>query len=273
MEYFNELQSLTNAPCPRPLSRLAQAVLDWVQANYGNPNKVLVTGTSAGSLGAQFWSKNLVDLYQERVSFVFDGYPFFSWTKSSALTNTFQNIWNVCSMDLGLSIDQVNDCLAGNLDFDAFAKNGISGRNDIPFGYVTFKQDLIQIANLCAGRSEKVCGQPEAYAMVVDWLEDVSSTVGADNVITYILNGRGHTTLGQPTLYESGSDNGDGEPSLLQWVEGIANHADEMFSIPSSCVPQSGLAVIINKKFDYSCSEALTGAAFGSGETLPGMLE
>ena len=93
--YFNELQSLTNAPCSRPFSHLAQAVLDWVQANYGNPNKVLVTGASAGSLGVQFWSKNLVDLYQERVSFVFDGYPFLSWTKSSALTNTFQNIWNI----------------------------------------------------------------------------------------------------------------------------------------------------------------------------------
>lgn len=242
----------------------AQAVLDWVQTNYANPDKVLVTGTSAGSLGAQFWSKNFVDMYQERVSFVFDGYVFMSWTDSSALTNTVQNYWKCCSMDLGLSNDQVNKCLAGDLDFDAFPKNGISARNDIPFGYVTFKQDRIQIDNLCTLMSK--CDQPEAYAMVVNWLEDITE-VGDDNVISYIFNGVGHTTLGNPNLYTSDSDNGDGEPSLLQWVVGIANHADEMFTIPSSCIP--GQKNLRNVKFDYSCSETLNEATFGSGEILP----
>jgi hypothetical protein len=164
-----------------------------------------------------------------------------------------------------LSISQVHDCMAGDLDFDAFPKNGISARNDIPFGYVTFKQDQVQIENLCEGKSK--CGQPEAYAMVVDFLEDIAATASNDNVISYLFNGLGHTTLGAPALYTPNSDNGDGEPSLLQWVDGIANHADEMFTIPSSCIP--GKTTFKTIKSDFGCSETLTEATFGSGETLP----
>jgi len=43
----------------------AQAVLDWVEANYSTPEKVFVTGCSAGAYGSIMWAPHVAELYPE----------------------------------------------------------------------------------------------------------------------------------------------------------------------------------------------------------------
>lgn len=49
------------------------AVLNWVYANFPNPDSVFVTGCSAGSVGAAYWANNIMGQYRaERVALLGD---------------------------------------------------------------------------------------------------------------------------------------------------------------------------------------------------------
>ncbi len=51
----------------------ATTVLNWVYANFPNPDSVFVTGCSAGSVGAAYWSSNIMQHYpNERVALMGD---------------------------------------------------------------------------------------------------------------------------------------------------------------------------------------------------------
>ena len=43
----------------------AQAVLDWVAENYGEPDKIFVTGCSAGAYGSIMWAPHVAEMYPE----------------------------------------------------------------------------------------------------------------------------------------------------------------------------------------------------------------
>lgn len=51
----------------------ASSVLNWVYANFPNPDSVFVTGCSAGSVGAAYWSSDIMSHYSgERVALLGD---------------------------------------------------------------------------------------------------------------------------------------------------------------------------------------------------------
>ena len=43
----------------------AQAVLDWVAENYGEPEKIFVTGCSAGAYGSIMWAPHVAEMYPD----------------------------------------------------------------------------------------------------------------------------------------------------------------------------------------------------------------
>jgi len=236
--------------------------LSWITDNIPTMNHLLLAGTSAGSIGIQFWSRNLLNriasssaaVTATTVGVVFDG----STSAQENLNTSFSDICN--NEDLDLTADETTKCLNNEFSFVEFMQHTFASHPNIPFGWSNYKFDPTQLSNYCQGLllevGEDNCTQAQHYTtmqdVLVTWTGNSSSS---GNVINYFHNGRGHVTLGTENLYTLTNNNNDNEPTFLEWIQDIATGVT---TIPSSCVEVASM----DPAFDFSCNSILTNAVF-----------
>lgn len=69
-----------------------KAAMDWITAQYGNPDKILISGDSAGGFGSMMWTPTIANLYKEAKIFQLSDCFFFD---SGEWSNRLNETWNV----------------------------------------------------------------------------------------------------------------------------------------------------------------------------------
>ncbi|POM72818.1 Hypothetical protein PHPALM_10413 [Phytophthora palmivora] len=95
----------------------AKTVLDWALENFPNPEKLVIGGYSAGSLGAQLWSAKVAEMWQvEQKSTKFqvlaDSYVGV-FPEHKAAASSLVNFYGGCDVDLHFPEQMRAECKAG----------------------------------------------------------------------------------------------------------------------------------------------------------------
>lgn len=230
-------------------------VLDWVYENIDDPDRVVVGGCSAGSLGAQFWSNSILQHYSSAISSVlFDGYM--GYVDGDDFSAVVTSIYGMCqnATEWGWSEDLKAQCQAGTIGVQDIMLEFQALSRGTPFAYVSHKDDSIQ-----RGRStdpQRVY-YPKQQAFMKEYINKPS--VKENNVLTYYLNGAGHCELQSEGLYSL--NNGDSQPTLKEFVTHLATYKPGD-SIKSSCIPGSSVRKNLN------CDHDLLDAKFGNSSNI-----
>jgi hypothetical protein len=176
--------------------RIAQATLDWVYANYPNPAEVLVTGSSAGSIGSIVHAPEILTQYPNARTTQFgdgfvgvmpQGWPVFE-------------LWDVFA--------NVPDFVPGlaDLDPDTFSLNDIYLAVAAYFPETEFGQFTHGVDPFQAGYYLLVGGDPTTWqAQMLEALGELQDAL--PNFSSYVARGAvGHTTLVLPEFYTNAVD-------------------------------------------------------------------
>jgi hypothetical protein len=232
-------------------------VLDWIQTNIPNPERVFLYGSSAGSLGVQLWSNKIISDYKS-----LPNPPIMSVTADSGIgivnpdspdTAVGREVWQICSSELGLTGAEVTRCEQGafsvnDIQFKAQAEN-----RDVPFSFVNFKFDPVTYANYCEGVTNCI-PESELYPVTKEFLKGFVQPIN-NNVLFYWITFESHVVV-----------KGDG---FYQVVEGIplVDFIEDLVSYESGQVIQSDCQDTVlpppsRFRFDATCDPELLTASF-----------
>eukprot|EP00931_Biecheleriopsis_adriatica_P080218 TRINITY_DN53572_c0_g1_i1.p1 TRINITY_DN53572_c0_g1~~TRINITY_DN53572_c0_g1_i1.p1 ORF type:complete len:458 (+),score=98.56 TRINITY_DN53572_c0_g1_i1:52-1374(+) len=124
---------------------IVRKTLDWVKANFpGKLQTLLISGSSAGCMGAQFWTSTILkEMSFEEAFTIYDSYAgvFPAGTESQVL-----RYWKACRLPV-LSVAQQAACESGDLNaFHASTstEEAISAHPEVAFSSMDSKWDEIQ---------------------------------------------------------------------------------------------------------------------------------
>lgn len=166
----------------------AQAVLDWTYANYPDPSVVVVTGSSAGSVGAVFNAPYVLDHYRDARAVVLgDGY-----------LGIVPDVWTgFDDWGTGANVSTLDDYtgIQPGVDFTNSLYTALaSAFPDAAIAEYTSATDAVQI-----GFYGLMGGNPEDWAAQRD--ERIAALEGLDNFNAYVGWGSTHTILATPLFY------------------------------------------------------------------------
>lgn len=245
----------------------ARTVLEWTAANIVAPERLLLTGCSAGSFGLQYWSNTILHHYKEALaeqggtlmaSVVMGGWMGLPLEEEA---NPWRN-WSFCSQpDFNWSDQTQQKCLDGTMETADVNLDYHQQHKDTPFAYLSYKSDPVQRSYLCF---ERGCTQGKNYGDMKDLMRRYTisrdaEAGGNNNVVSYFLNFKGHCVLPDDTFFEAGADSLMFDPavSVKDWVEQLA-YREESTVIQSQC----RRAFVSFMGQDYTCDASLTGATF-----------
>jgi hypothetical protein len=202
----------------------AQAALDWVvqQTAAGSLSSTLselvVSGCSAGSIGAQLWGKPITDTL--------------SWKKASVIPDSYAGIFppgtegpliksfGMCTASY-LNPSLYDTCMAGELTLRTYNLDSMGASATVPFAYIQSKTDSTQESFYVAVGAT----MPNASAAITpeEFYADVNAQFGAynalPNFVTYLVDGNQHCYSPFDLYYTADAvgakDNGDNSASAL----------------------------------------------------------
>lgn len=187
-------------------ARNALAALEYVFRNHTNPERVFVTGCSAGAYGAVFWADKVLSTYKNaQVAVCGD-------SGVGVHTEAFPGFarWNPRLPELpGLSPNaQVAEI------YLALAKAFPSGR----FAQYTTVLDGTQVSFYALMKGERMPSEATAREWAEGALRAVSAPAQAENYTFYLAPGGQHCILPRPELYTLKV----GEVTFLDWLRALA---------------------------------------------------
>jgi hypothetical protein len=215
-----------------------QSALDWVkkQVQVGNLassfSKLVIMGASAGSIGAQLWSNQILQTL--------------SWTNAAVMPDSYAGVFPTGSMgpliyDYGfcesgfLSSELEAKCRAQTLTLQEMDLEFMSKTPQVPFAFIQSKTDIVQQAfyvaiGLSMNSSDKFINPTKFY-------DDVNTVFGeynqkAPNFLTYLVDGYHHCYTNQGVYYTTDpiSKSDDGKSSTSEYLYNWANR----FPLPES---------------------------------------
>jgi len=135
-------------PLPPVLQRgykNAKAAIDWAKENVGGSKleAFMITGSSAGSLGAQVWGRTLLSTFSyEAASLVADSY---AGIFPAGTQGGMQQATGLCTTGL-LKGPMLTRCKTGTCDVQGIYLDTMSRFPDVAFGSIDAKADKVQMA-------------------------------------------------------------------------------------------------------------------------------
>lgn len=122
-------------------------VLNWVAANFGSTQltSLVVTGSSAGAVGAVIWASTIMgELKHTKSTVLADSYVG-TFPTGRFIGKIIKENWNACSTGLFTGSIQTM-CSNGEVTADAVYADTIKRHPATSFGFVTSKSDIVQWA-------------------------------------------------------------------------------------------------------------------------------
>jgi RecA/RadA recombinase len=183
--------------------RNARAAVDWAYANFGKVtlDSFVITGCSAGSMGAQLWSSRLLKSFRyENAAVIADSY---AGIFPPGIQGNFIKDAGVCDTDLLES--QMDKCLNEEMSVqDAFV-NAMREYPDVVFASLNSKTDQVQMAfysaiHLTWKRSPSVLS-PAGFYRKLSAVE--SFYAQQPNFVIFDLNSPNHCYTNQKYFYSA----------------------------------------------------------------------
>ena len=185
-----------------------QATLDWIvkqQANGGLSDvlsDLILTGTSAGSLGVQIWATTVLEsLKWKQASVLPDSYVgiFPDGTEGPIMYNFGICTWNKLPSVLSPS------CLSQTLTMEESNQYFFKQYPNVPFAFVQSKTDIVQQSFYV---SVAISMNVSAYITPTIFYEDVNKVFANynkynPNFLTYLVDGDQHGFVFQNTYYSA----------------------------------------------------------------------
>jgi hypothetical protein len=198
-----------------------QSALDWIkqEMNVGNIastlTELVVMGCSAGSLGAQFWGKQVATQLK--------------WKKAAVIPDSYAGVFPEGSMgplmySFGfcnsgfLSETLYKKCMQQQLEVTDIDLEAIQTMPTLPFAFIQSKSDIVQRSfydaiALTVNSTKKVIGAAEFY-------QGVNTIFGSynqnPNFVTYLVNGDHHCFTNQNLYYDADATGPNGSKYLLR---------------------------------------------------------
>jgi hypothetical protein len=209
------------------------SALEYGLKNFPKLQKLTVSGSSAGSLAVQLWSKKVLDLFAGRSEDIFvvaDSFlgVLYPPSKVQEQEAYLYRTWNMCNPKV-LDPDQVQGCSEGKLLLAEVWLRAMSKYPDVRFAATNSKTDFTQITFARAFEVTQltvpgaVMGNGVFYKYAAlqleDWFERRS------NFHSYLVQGHFHTFLPQAMCTATpGSAGGDGSrPRMIDWLAELVN--------------------------------------------------
>jgi len=190
----------------------AAAVLSWAYANYPEPERVFVTGSSAGSIPSPYYAMQVADRYPDAlVAQLGDGSGGY---RRDAVATSPQQFWGT------LEVLGQQEAFAG-LTYTTFSYESLyiaAARRhpEMIFAEYDTAEDTAQKRYLAMGGSEATSLLTLLEANHADIRAEV------DNFRAYVAGGEMHTILGRPEFYTYQV----GGVSVRDWVDRLARGED-----------------------------------------------
>ena len=239
-----------------------QSVLQWMYTNFPTPEKLVISGCSAGSLAAQVYSSSIIQHYEAsssrriRRSGVVTGVLADSYVGLfSEPARNVLNYYGSCDILAQLGLEaRVSDalsskCRANDLSVVDVFQVQVQAHRSIPFGTILSKNDTVQQQFYCLVDNQRpgCISQKTFYAGVVSILKSMTGFRHNNNVVSYMINDDLHCYLPRPELYNTTVK----KTSLVDW---IARFAEPKKRIPSICDNQPS--------WSFTCDRSLSKASF-----------
>jgi hypothetical protein len=220
-----------------------QSALDWVasQQSKGQLSSVfselVVMGCSAGSVGAQLWSKQVLNSLK--------------WSTAAVVPDSYAGVFPEGSMgpliysygfcNSGfLSDDLQKKCDAQTLTLQDIDLEFFSSNPTVPVSFIQSKVDIVQQSFFIAigvttNNTEKTINPTEFYADVNIIFGDTYNTQ-LKNFVTYLVDGDHHCFTNQDLYYTADAkgpnDNGESNSGVMmsEWVNPLPLSTGEQIS-------------------------------------------
>lgn len=219
-----------------------QAVLDYAVQQFPDIDKLVVTGSSAGSLALQLWggyiSRQFKGKTQDAV-FIADSFTGISYPPGSeyASQSELMGIFNLCASP-SLLYNQKCRCKRKKLLLGNLWTEAMRGDRSARFVNLNSKADATQIKFTQAYEATTMLNIWGAFMtpgdfykmtnlLLVDWLKQ-------PNFDVYIADGESHNYLEYSYLYTTsplGQDDISGKPLMTTWLTELINPSVELINI------------------------------------------
>lgn len=248
------------------------AVWRWIERNLPSPDHFVLSGTSAGSLGAQTWFNfimNRIDLTKTQVVVLLDSFVSYVPPSVSKVVLYLGGCDERLEWDAGF----MEKCLAGTLTLVDLVDAQKADYPTVPHAFISSKQDsterffycLVQygndvfsnLANLgsCILQPAFLHGKFEVLGSYVDETD-------TNNVISYWSNSNVHGFLNKNFLYTENNGNEDGI-SLVDWINLLIADNRPDLEIPSYCtVGPDGVDPEDGQSYEQYCDTFVTEAVY-----------
>ncbi|KAJ1639915.1 Pectinacetylesterase-domain-containing protein, partial [Pavlovales sp. CCMP2436] len=176
----------------------ARAVLDWLlaQESIKQIDELVIAGMSAGSLGAQVWTRPLLLALQanskQRISsaMIYDSFvgvfPVFGTRHAAGLI--LRDSWRVCSVPEFLPTPEaLAACNAGTIEFTDVMLPAIKKFPETLFTFIQSKEDIVQVKSAVL----TIIGKDHVYKIAMSIIESYRAL--SPNVSATLVNGNCHT--------------------------------------------------------------------------------
>ena len=189
-----------------------QAVLDWTYANVTAPEKIFVTGSSAGAIPSPFYAALVADNYpQANVAQLGDAAGGYRRLNGSTRPDEQWGTFNYIKNEKGFE-----DLDAKSFNYEKLYMAAANRHPKILFAEYDAAEDAVQKRFLAMGGIQNV--------QLIDSLKANHSDIlqAAANFRSFIAGGESHTVLLRPEFYAYGADG----VSIRNWVYDLAQFED-----------------------------------------------
>lgn len=250
----------------------ALAAVKWTQENVNGDTKLqslVISGDSAGSLGAQYWASHMLKTFTyEQAAVLADSYAgVFPLSKMLPVLE----MWKSC--DLPIWSPSVKAKCNSSTDpitvADTF-DDAISSFPSVRFANIQSKEDPVQKAFYCAVKEGNMVGAllcvatyPAAhlYYQANLFFERYNKH---PNYVAYVVEGKQHTFTETPFFYTASAKGPqtDGVPMMYEWVGQFAK--GDASSVTTTCT--GPVKAAIESSVDY-CDEKLMNKTLSPAST------
>jgi glyoxylase-like metal-dependent hydrolase (beta-lactamase superfamily II) len=187
----------------------AQAVLDWTYANVPNPERIFVTGSSAGAIPSPFYAALIANHYDDaKVAQLGDGAGGYRRMNADARPDEQWGTFNFLNTEPGFE-----ELVADGFNYEKLYIAAAKAHPDILFAQYDAAEDDVQKRFLALG------GATDVQLLEALQANHADIRNAATNFRSFISGGTSHTILRRPEFYSYGA-NGVG---IADWVGQLAN--------------------------------------------------
>ena len=187
----------------------AQAVLDWTYANVPDPERVFVTGSSAGAIPSPFYAALIADHYSEaKVAQLGDGAGGYRRMNADARPDEQWGTFDFLNTEPGFEA-----LVPQGFNYEQLYIAAAKANPEILFARYDAAEDSVQKRFLALGGATDV--------QLLDALQANHADIAAEasNIRSFVAGGESHTILRRPEFYSYGAQG----VAIKDWVAQLAN--------------------------------------------------